>query len=164
MADHSITISNYILSRGIGPDPVLWGTMEWGTDNWATTDEELASAHKVLADTIGSADTYYQYIWKVVSDTITGADSQFRDIFHVLGITLSIDDPYSKTLDKAPINNSITPSSDMTSMTVKDLVGYKYVFPDNTTDADDQVLTSYTAGSTPTASFTSYTAPSTEWS
>ena len=76
----------------------------------------------------------------------------------------TVSDAYFKTPHIGPIGNTISVSDDMTSMVVSDLVGYKVVFAGNTTNGDDQVITSYTADSPTTASYTTQTYSTTDWS
>lgn len=62
------------------------------------------------------------------------------------------------------ISNTLTPSGDMDSESLTDGSGYSYVFPSDTTEAEDRDFPTWTSGAAGSQSFTCQAAGSTTWS
>lgn len=61
-------------------------------------------------------------------------------------------------------SNTIEPNSDMTELVIKDGSGYSYVFPDNTTDGDDQYTPDWSVLDDPSSGWAETALPSDDWS
>lgn len=83
---------------------------------------------------------------KVLEGSLTFADDT------VLQPTIALD------------GETLTLSSDVTSLHLYDPAGYSYLFIPNTTDADDRVFASYTELGSESTTWTEDTTTSTEWS
>ncbi len=77
MVDYAKTITNTFQVFGPGPTS-LWGTMVWGVDEWGGGNDQLASAHKILSESLSLSDSW------IKDAVITRSDS--------LSITSSIPD------------------------------------------------------------------------
>lgn len=62
------------------------------------------------------------------------------------------------------ISNALAPVGDMGSESLTDGSGYSYVFPSDTTEAEDRDFPNWTSGTTGSQSFTCQAAGSTTWS
>src|SRR3990167_1891097 len=64
----------------------------------------------------------------------------------------------------ARISDEISPTSDLSSETLKDSEGYFYVFQSNTTEGEDRDIASYTSQAAGSTTYTSQAAASVIWS
>lgn len=134
MADHSITITNAIVTFGPAPS-TKWGvgtpyTMTWGTSKWGEGTEDLMCAFE-----------------KVLSNSITPSDDNYYfNIEHLISL------------------GSISPTFEMSSETLTDGSGYYYNFISNTSEAEDRDATTYTQVSNSSSSWTEDSDENTSWS
>ena len=175
MATYTITVESIVTTQAMGGDLQLWGTMVWATDPWGITDEEYATAHKVLSDSqASSSDASYLEVHKLISESqASSSDASYLEVHKFIDfgeITISSID--AKTFIHDPIDaGSIGSSSEAENMYLKDGVGFYYVFAGAVTDGDKQVVMDYqdpasittsysqSSGATPVVSYTSQSAP-----
>lgn len=108
--------------------------MRWGTDQWGT----FWGA--------GTQDTKTQSI-KPLSETITSSDS--------IALTVAFNRTLTNTLDF---------TEDLSRQTVSDSSGYSVLYPGNSTNAENRVLTTYSTATAGTPTYSSSSAGSTTWS
>jgi hypothetical protein len=75
--------------------------------------------------------------------------------------------PTSDLASKNPIHvitETLTPGSETTFESLRDLAGYSYVFPDRVTDAEDRFFASWSTGAAGAGTWSTATASSTSWS
>ena len=145
MTDYAQTITNHLGVYGIALTN-KWGTLEWGTDNWAYQDEFGVEIGKVIAESTTNTTTLLFDVDKIIAETATLTDTIVNDF--VL----------------APIEESITLTSVQDGITLVDSAGFYHVFRGNTTEGEDQVVTSYTEASDASGTWTAESTTSTTWS
>ena len=173
MATYTITVESIVTTQAMGGDLQLWGTMVWATDPWGITDEEYATAHKVLSDSqASSSDASYLEVTKLISESqASSSDASYLEAHKLISDTITLTSIEAKTFIHDPIDaGSIGSSSEAENMYLKDGVGFYYVFAGAVTDGDKQVVMDYqdpasittsysqSSGATPVVSYTSQSA------
>jgi hypothetical protein len=148
--------------------------MEWGTDPWGITDEEYAHVIKVIADAQAStSDMSYLEANKVIADSqASTSDMSYLEAHKVIGNTITITSIEAKTFIHDPIDfGTVTVTTEPSDQFLFDGEGYNYVFADNVTDGNSQIVMNYTepasvttawsqsSGATPSVTYTDQSDP-----
>ncbi len=154
MANHTISITNRINFLGAGP-ATLWGntgayTMTWGTDKWGSESEDVPEAvMHLIEDTATFTPAYLNAVITHLNDGDT------------LNLASAISDLAIGTV--ASTGSTLTMSSDVTVEYLTNGIWY-YVFPDNVTNHEASITTTYTSPSPEAISYATPSAPATVWS
>ncbi len=96
-----------------------------------------------------------------------GSSDLLENVDKLVSNTLTLDSAVALQVEWNPvISNTLTLTEDMTSETLADRSGegaWLYEFPGSVTNAESRVISSFTASSEATASFTVASAPTTTW-
>ncbi len=92
-----------------------------------------------------------------------GTNEIVQDVIKNISNSLSLSDDYTFGSSKT-ISNAIYPTFEMASEYLTDANGYYFVFVGGLSDAENQIITTYTEGSQASTSYTSATGGSTVWS
>lgn len=177
MTDFNKTCTNTLNVFGTADN---WNAWNWNAFIWGdgTADLEV-KVLKILDNTITVTDTDVIKIFtKLALNTITVTDADVIKIIvklaaNTLTPTNDVASPvifnylYPDSevirLFTITVTNEVTPTADMQCESLQDPRGYYYVFPGGSTNAENRVSSTYTAGTDPSASWTSNTVTTT-WS
>lgn len=145
MADLSITINERLGVYG-GEPTVKWGSLVFGTDNWAFQGNLGLSVTKPINETLTPSAALADFeVTKIIEETLDTDDSI------VLGATKIIQE-------------SLSVSSAMDKLKLKDSEGFYRIFRGNTTEGEEKVVSDYTETSDPSDTWSEVTTSSTTWS
>ena len=168
MATHTITVNSIMTTQAMGGDLQLWGTMEWGTDPWGISDEEYASAHKVLIPTLTATSDFTELsVDKVISNTqASTSDFTYLEVTKLITNTITLSCIEAKTFVHDPIDfGSIGMDFDAENQSVIDGEGFNYIWADRTNNANTQTVMDWAAPASITTAYSqsSGATPSVEW-
>lgn len=85
-------------------------------------------------------------------------------VIHLITNTLTPTETIAGFQVEHLISESLAPGSEMTDEKLLDGSGYYYVFPSNTIEHEDAVVSTYSSGSAPSSSWSAGTGNTTSWS
>lgn len=145
MADLSITIEERIGVYG-GQSTVRWNSLVFGTDNWGWQGGLSISVTKPISETITPSAALADFeVTKTIEETLSTSDDNVVGVF--------------KT-----INESLSVSSAMDKLKLRDSEGFYRVFRGNTTEGEEKVVSDYTETSDSSDTWSEVTTSSTTWS
>lgn len=145
MAAFSKTIRNGIGIVGGGPAS-LWNAYNWGAFKWGEGTRDIGQN---VVHGVGSSFSPTSSVGKAVRHLISEAFSTTSSV----GLT------FLKYL-----SGSLTFSGDMASEQLYDAAGYRYTFPDRTTEGESRTTITWTQGPLGSTTWTESSDPSTTWS
>lgn len=91
-----------------------------------------------------------------------GSQDFVQDVGKYITNSLTSDTTISNSINKI-IENSLTPTGDLSSETLTDGSGYNYIFPLPTTEGESRSSSTFSESTAASTSFTTGTNPSTSW-
>jgi hypothetical protein len=146
VADHTQTIAAATGVLGAS-EPNVWAAYNWNAFNWGYTGDFALTITKGID-----------------CEALTLVDAQGKDVTHPIDETTTPDSATGVLYLKMIAEAFASVAGDLASEELSDQSGYKYVFPDRATNAEDRDFTSWTAQSTTTTTWTTASAVSgTSW-
>jgi hypothetical protein len=146
MASHSQTIRNGIGIVGGGPAS-RWNAHNWGSFRWGEGTVDMG-----------------QMVVKGVSASFSPLSTVGKSVVHHVSTgSLSLSNAHGTIVFKY-LAGTITASGDMSSQQLFDMSGYRYSFPDRTTEGESRAFISWTQGAAASSAWSMTTATSTTWS
>ena len=148
MADFTQTITNTVRCFGQGPSS-KWNEYNWNAFKWGegTTDIKTDVRH-LISESISSSDGFAQ-----------------KQIFHLLDMqTVTLDGMEVYRSYAFQVSESVGVVGDMSSEGLTDGSGYRYVFPDRTTEGESRSFASWTQMAGASTTWATATAATNTWS
>lgn len=145
MAALTKTIRNGIGIVGGGPAS-LWNVHKWNAFKWGEGTLDIG-----------------QRIVKLVSSSLSPTTTVGFRITHLISETLAPTTTVGFSVRKI-IAESVTAAGDMSSEHLSDAAGYKYLFPDRTTEGESRSFAAWTAAASSTSGWSTAAAAATTWS
>ena len=126
------------------------------------TDHSITVANSLNLFGVAPSDKWNAYAWNAFLWGEGTADLGVA-VVHLISNSLTLSDAYGKGVTKL-VSETLSVTGDMSSEVLFDAEGYRYVFPDRTTEGEERDFSTWTSGTAASATWTSGTVTSTTWS
>ncbi len=164
MAALSKTIKNGVGVVGGGPAS-LWNAFNWNAFKWGEGSRDIGqNVVKGIASPVSPTTVMKGFsVLHQVSTPLTPVSTVGFRVLHLVTETFSPTSTIGLTL-RHRISESITVTGDMSSESLRDAAGYRYNFPDRTSEGESRSFATWSSATSSSSGWTTAAAASTTWS